>query len=275
MATLLTVLNALLPLLYLALLVDYGATFFLQRRVRGRSPWLVGCIAVHAAFLVLWTIQARRPPVANSEDILSVVALATAALYLAVELKSRDRRTGAFVLLLVFFFQYAASILLAGKSGGAEAPAEVKRSVWGGLHVMPALVAYTALGFAAVYGLLHILAQRELRGRRYGLLFDRLPPLESLGRMTWHVLLVGFVFMTISIAVSPLLFWHGQAGGAAEAVTAKVLAKIITGSVAWVLYAAAVLGRWLGKWSPVRVSWIAVIGFVVVMALIVASVLLS
>lgn len=274
MASLLAVAFALLPLVYLALLLDYGTTFLLRRQPRARSPWLWAGLAVHAAALVLWSVHHHRPPLARNEEILSVLALATAGVYAFVEMTSRDRRTGVFVLVLVLLFQYASSILQAGTF--AEAPAAPLgggSSVWSRLHVVPALVAYTALGFAAVYGVLYLLAQRELHGGRFGVLFDRLPPLESLGRMTWHVLLVGFVAITAAIAVTPFMFGGGDGG--ANVSDPKIVAKIITGSVAWLLYAAAVLGRWIGKWSPARVAWVAVAGFVAVVALLATSALLS
>jgi ABC-type uncharacterized transport system permease subunit len=271
MTGLVVVANWLLPLVYLALLVDYGATFFLRTRTGARSPGLVAAVLVHAAFLVLWTAHMGRPPLANSQEILSVLALATAAVYGLVEFAGRDRRTGVFVLVLVFLFQYTSSVLLAGPiAAGRTAPAEA--TLWLRLHVVPALVAYTALGFAGVYGFLYLLARRELRGHRFGMLFDRLPPLELLGRMTWQVLVVGFVCITLAIAASPFMF-----GGAhhASVSQAKIVVKIATGSVAWLLCAAAVLGRWLGRWSPARVAAVAIAALLAVLALLAASGILS
>jgi ABC-type uncharacterized transport system permease subunit len=270
MADLLASGNWLLPLLYLALLVDYGATFFLRTRTDARSPYLAVVVAAHLAFLVLRGVHIGYPPVTNAQEIASVLALATAGVYAWVELASRDRRTGVFVLLLAFLFQYTSSMLLAGR---VAEPSEVSLGavgMWARLHVVPALVAYTALAFAGVYGLLYLLEHRGLRRHRFGVLFDRLPPLDVLGPMAWHALLTGFVAMTVAIAVAPLLF--GKGGGE---MTAKVISKIITGSVAWVVYAVAILGRWLGKWPASRISTIAVVGFLVVMALLTVSGLLS
>jgi len=259
--------NGVLPLLYLALLIDYGATFFLRTRTHIRSPWLAGIIVIHAAALAARGIQAGHPPVTATSEILSLLALSMAAVYAYVEFVHKDRRTGVFVLLLAFLFQYASTILLAGRA----APAETVPAAWSRMHVLPALVAYTALAFAGIYGLLYLLAQRSLRLHRFGVFFDRLPPLDLLGTMTWHALVTGFVFMTITIASAPLMFGSGGEG----AMTAKVISKIITGSVGWIVCAAAVLGRWLGKWPAARVAGIAVAGFLVVMALLVASGLLS
>jgi len=269
MPALLAVGGALLPLAYLALLIDYGATFFLRTRTHGRTPHLLVVVALHLGYLVAWGLEAGHAPVTGTPEVLSVLALATAAVYAWVERASRDRRTGVFVLLLAFLFQYAGSFLTAGGPGGASAE-PTAAGVWAGLHVLPALVAHTALAFAGVYGALYLAARRDLRQHRFGVLFDRLPPLEALGPMAWHALLTGFVAMTLAIAVTPLMF--GDGGGE---FSAKIVSKIVTGSVAWIVCAAAVLGRWLGRWPHVRTSAVAVVGFLLVMALLAVSGVLS
>ena len=270
MADLLAIGNWLLPLLYLALLADYGATFFLRTRTEARSPWLVVVVAVHLVFLALRGAHLGYPPVTSGQEIASVLALATAGVYAWVELAGRDRRTGVFVLLLAFLFQYTSSMLLAGRVAEPSEIAPGAVGVWARLHVVPALVAYTALAFAGVYGLLYLLEHRGLRRHRFGVLFDRLPPLDVLEPMAWHALLTGFVAMTVAIAAGPLLL-RAEGGE----MTAKVLSKIVTGSVAWVVCAVAILGRWLGKWPAARTSATAVVGFIIVMALMIVSGLLS
>ena len=272
MAPVLMVGNWLLPLLYLALLIDYGATFFLRTRTHVRSPWLAAVVAVHAAMLVLRGMHLGRLP-ADAHEILSALALAIAAVYAVIEFAGRDRRSGAFVLLLAFLFQYTSSIFLAGTE--SLPPAAGAERVWARLHVVPALVAYTALGFACIYGLLYLTARRGLRHHRFGVLFDRLPPLDLLGRMTWLALVAGFVFMTVTIATGPLMAASGQAEAGAAATGTKVLMKIVAGGAAWLIYAAAILGRLAGKWQPPRIAAIAVAGYVVVVTLLIVSALLS
>jgi ABC-type uncharacterized transport system permease subunit len=272
MASVLTVGNWLLPLLYLALLIDYGATFFLRTRTVARNPWLLPVIGVHTLVLVLRGIQEGRPPT-DAHEILSVVALAIAAVYTVIEFASRDRRGGVFVILLAFLFQYASTVFLAAP--GAAAAAEPAESVWGRLHIVPALVAYTAFGFACIYGLLYLLARRGLRHHRFGVLFDRLPPLDLLGHMTWLALVTGFIFMTVTIATGLAMAASGHATPEGMTASPKIVSKIVTGGVAWVIYAAAILGRLVGKWEAGRISVVAVAGYAVVVALLVASALLS
>ena len=186
----LVVANWLLPLLYLAVLIDYGATFFLRARPEGRHPWLGAVVVLHLATFVVRAVHLGHVEDTWHYEVLSIVALATAAVYWLVEFATHDRRTGVFVVLLVFLFQYTATMALApGIAGGGHEAA----GSWRLFHDIPAVLSYTGVTIAAVYGMLHLLALRGLKQHRFGLLFDRLPPLESLGRMTWLAMLVGFV----------------------------------------------------------------------------------
>ena len=92
MERLLALLNWLLPLFYLALLIDYGATFFLRTKSQSRNVWLIPMLCVHGLFLVLWSIRLGQPPLANVYEVLSVLALLTTAVYAVVEFSSRDPR---------------------------------------------------------------------------------------------------------------------------------------------------------------------------------------
>jgi ABC-type uncharacterized transport system permease subunit len=273
MDRLLVIGNWLLPLIYLALLIDYGATFFLKTRTVPRRPHLLVVVLVHGAYLVLRSLHLGRPPLVGGQEILSVVAWAMAAVYLVVEWTGRDRRTGVFILFLAFLFQYTSSMFLAAAS--AAAPTAEVSNIWSSLHTLPALVAYTALAFAAIYGLLYLVARRDLKSHRFGVFFDRLPPLDLLGRMMWHALLVGFAFMTVTIVTGPLMLSAGVEGASAALSSLKIEMKIVTGGVAWLILAAAILGRTLGKWTAGRISCIAIVGYLVVMALLVASAMLS
>ena len=270
MGGILTFANWLLPLLYLALLIDYGATFFLRTKTHTRNPGTMGVVALHALLLVLWAIHIGRPPLASGYEVLSVLAFSTAAVYCVLELAVRDRRAGVFIFTLVFLFQYTSSVFLAGN--GAEVAAQ---SNWARLHIVPAIIAYTAFAVGAIYGLLHLLAHRNLKKHSVGVLFDRLPPFDLLGKMSWHALLVGFIFMTISIATGPILFKYAGSAEPARVWDPKITVKIVIGSIAWIIYGTAVVGKFVGKWSPPRVSRVGLTGFVVTMILIIASAVLS
>jgi ABC-type uncharacterized transport system permease subunit len=270
MTPLLTVLNWLLPLAYLALLINYGVTFFLRTRVHERNLWLPAAVVVHAVFLGLRTAQLGHPPLDNNYDILTFLALATAVAYCVVELAVKDRRTGMFVLLPVFMFQYTSSVFLSGTFGAHAGLAAGEGFSWVRLHSVPAIMAYTGFTLAAVYGMLHLSAQRNLKEHRIGAIFERLPSLDLLGHMSWYALVFGFIFITLTAVSGPFLMSHAQ--GPLEP---KVGIKIVVGSAAWVIYGVAVLGKLIGKWPAVRISRIAAYGFLTIMIVLVGSILLS
>ena len=270
MLHILHLLNWLLPVIYLALLLDYGMAFFLKAKPRGRKACLPAALGLHLLFLVLLGLHLHRPIPQRNSEVLSILALSVAAVYTLVEHATRERRTGMFMFLAVFLFQYTSSLFLfqpaPERTGEPLSP----------LHTLPALVAYTAFTISAVLAALHLLAQRNLKRRQVGVFFDRLPPLELLGRMSWNALLVGFVFISLAIATGAVAAARARAAGAAfEGMDMKVLAKIVAGTAAWVIYAAAILGRYVGKWSAARISAIALYGFLAVMLLLVASIILS
>ena len=274
MAPLLTVLNWLLPLAYLSLLIHYGVTFFLRARPHERSPWLPAAIGVHALFLALLTVRLGHPPLDSNYHVLSFLAIATAVAYCVVEFAVGDRRTGVFVLLPVFMFQYTSSVFLSGTFSAGPAAALPGGFSWVRLHSVPAIMAYTGFTLAAVYGMLHLSAQRNLKEHRIGAIFDRLPSLDLLGRMSWYALVFGFVFITVSVASGMFLFGHSGTAGSG-ALEPKVLVKILVGGAAWVIYGAAVLGKLVGKWPAVRISRIAAYGFLAIMLMLVSSILLQ
>ena len=274
MDTLLSILNWLLPLVYLALAIDYGATFILRNRTHVRNPGVFLAIVFHVAFLVLWGVRFGGLPLVSNYEILSVVAVSSAAVYWAIELVTRDRRAGVFVFLLIFLLQYTSSASLsvmiahAGDSGHMQAGL-------GRLHVLPAVLAYTALAFGAVYATLYLVGQRNMKHHNFGLLFDRLPPLDLLGRMSFQSMQVGFAFMTITIITGGVLFHRFGSGGGAMPIDPKLLAKIVIGSAAWIIFAMDVFGKYILKWSVSRVSAITLAGFLIIAVLFVTSLALS
>lgn len=269
MAEFLNLANWLLPLVYLAFLIDYGIGFFLRSSIARRNLWLWPALGFHGLFLALLAAHLHRPLPANNYEVLTLVAFAMTAVYALAEWTTHDRRTGVFIFAAVFFCQYTASMFLPQHMLGP-----VHGTGWTRLHMLPAVIAYTAFTLAAIYGLLHMLATRNLKRQSFGVLFERLPALELLGKMMWNALLAGFVCITLAIVTGAIVY--GQAGSAPGAsMTAKVVAKIVAGSAAWLFSGSAIFGRWLGKWSDKQISHIAIFGFLAVAALLVASLLLA
>ena len=263
----LSVTNWLLPLLYLALLVQYSMIFYSRTRRSGGNPWAALVMGLHAFFLIGLGLWLGYPPLRGLHNTLSLVALITAVVYWGVELLSGEQRTGVFVFAFVFLFQYSASMAAPGVAEEA-ATAAGAGSRWLRLHIVPALMAYAGFTLAAVYGGLHLMVRKNLKRRYFGILYDRVPSLELLGQMTWYALVLGFACLTLALFTGTIVvtFFRASIGGAG--VGAGMTAKIVVSGVAWLLYLAAVVGRVARAWSGARVSRFATRGFGMLLVLL-------
>ena len=268
--TVLTVGLWLLPVLHLVLVLDYGVAFFMRSPSGVRHGMLPATVATHMTVLALRYLAMGRIPLSDPLEILTLVALSTTVVYCLMELANSDRRTGVFVFLVVFMAQYTSSIFLAGSPTAVAQAGPVRVGPWT-MHCIAAIFAYTSLALAAVHGALHVIGRRDLQNRRFGLLFDRLPPLEALSRASWHGIAAGLVFMTIAVATGAMFFSGGGGGG----MSAKIVIKIAMGLCTWLVCAVGVAGKAVFRWPDSRIAPIAAWGFALIVIMFVVSMALS
>jgi HemX protein len=88
---------------------------------------------------------------------------------------------------------------LFGRAGELGPVPEVVRLPALKLHVSAALsgIAFFAIAFGVA--VMYLLQEREVKGKRFGALFSRLPSLESLDRLTQRLVRFGFVVYTVAL----------------------------------------------------------------------------
>jgi ABC-type transport system involved in cytochrome c biogenesis permease subunit len=108
------------------------------------------------------------------------------------------------------------------------------------LHVSSAIGGVALFAIAFGVAVMYLLQEREVKGKRFGALFSRLPSLDTLDRLVQRLVRTGFVVWSIAL------------------VTGAVVAKNVWGSfwewdpqqvaalVVWILYGAMVQLRYLG-----------------------------
>lgn len=123
------------------------------------------------------------------------------------------------------------------------------------LHIAVALggLALFALGF--LISTLYLLLQRELKTKRPGAMFRRLPSLAHLDRMTQRVVTWGFVLLSLTILTGALF------PAASASLTLRLLTKEAMGLLAWGLTATILLLRQTLGWRGRRVALATMMGF--------------
>ena len=205
--------------------------------------------AAHTVALIVRAVELGAPPFGSLPDAILVVVWVIVLLEVLIEQRSGVRVLGAFVLPIVV----ALSLRATTARPGALAPALASAWVW--IHIALALVGIAAFVFNFVGAIMYLLQERQLKTKRPGAFYYRLPALETLDRLTFRTLALGFPFLTIGILLGAL--WARTAWG--SALTFDPLAFFSL--VAWVVYAATLAGRAAVGWHGRRAAYFAIIGF--------------
>jgi len=263
MQVLLQLLNILLPLGYLLAVVVYVALYIT------RAPWSVrtatvvarGVAATHAVYLLLATVAFGHVPMANVWEAFSFVAFALTTVYLILEWWLRDQATGMFLLAPALFFQVVSSAFVTHTSEVEE----ILRSSWFGLHVTAALLGYAAFAIAAVYGLLYLMLYRTLKGKHAGLVFQRLPHLEILGKLNVSAMIFGWGNLTLGIVIGVVWVAGLESSGRLES---NFLSdpQFLSAIAVWVIYSTCLAGRYTLKWPSRYLAGISMVTFGLLLA---------
>jgi ABC-type transport system involved in cytochrome c biogenesis permease subunit len=258
--------NAILLVLYVAAGVAYAVQF--ARRTFGVSRiatvLLVLAAFAHTFVIGMETMRVGHVPSASATAaILSFVWL-LALSYLYIELTTGERAMGVFILPLLVALQAIpafASVIDEPRSVILESP-------WFGVHVSSLLFAYASFALACVIGITYVLLFKEIKAKHLGFFYTRLPALHVLDSMNQRAIVVGWVFLTIGIAVGAV--WTAQVRGTAPGdprVQNMSLQdpKILVALVSWAIYSfEAFLARRIG-WGGRRTAYLSALGFVIVL----------
>jgi ABC-type uncharacterized transport system permease subunit len=266
MLTLIDLFTALLPLLYGLAAANYSLYFVRREPFAERTctPLLLGTVAVHFLFLLSRYIQFKRYPIASLPEVLTVIAFAVALVYLYVERVTASKATGVFLVSVAGGIQLVASTFLV-HAPAAEAPLLNLTSIWW-LHTGLAVIGYSAFMVGAVYGLMFILLYRALKRKKFGLIFERLPPLDVLASMGMGAALLGWIFLTGAIVIGVVMSFKLVPGFYSDP-------KVISSAVAWVAYALAVGSYFLLGWRGARAVYLSLVAFSIALLTMLGSAL--
>ncbi len=247
------VLLVLLPLLYAGLVLLYALSFFRGvRRVEAlKTPSVVGVIAVHLVYLSARTVAFDHPPITSVFELMTVLAISIAIAYLYIEVRTNASATGFFILFLAFLFQTFSSLFIRDLH---EIP-EFLHSLVLGFHVASALLGYTGICLSAVYGLLYLMLYHDIRSSRFGIIYNRLPNLETLETMSLKAEAFGFWSLGLAIVVG--LFWLPRVFKDFSYLDPKLVATIAV----WVLYAIGFAAKRKYGWQGRKMMIISLVAF--------------
>jgi HemX protein len=195
-----------LTILYGLLLVG-GALLFFKKAVSHRVLYLLTLTTgfVHTLYIGSYTVSTGHCLLTTASEIFSLIAFTLLITYIIVELRptSSSSGTGMVVALVAFLFQLISAIGVGNKSVAVINPIFLEPSF--NIHVTSAVFGYAALTLSTIYGSLYLLLYRAMKQNSFGPIFNELPSLSWLERYGLRALVVGFIFLSISILFGFLL----------------------------------------------------------------------
>lgn len=166
--------------------------------------------------------------------VVSLTGWLVALLVLAAAFSSPVENLGVVVLplaalaLLAQWLPERTPVLVAGASAGLKA------------HILLSIVSYSLLALAAVQALLLAVQDRHLRNRQPGGFIRALPPLETMERLLFRLIGIGYIILSLSLITGAHFIYNIFAQ--------HLVHKTVLSIAAWALFAVLLWGRWRFGW---------------------------
>jgi cytochrome c-type biogenesis protein CcsB len=207
--------------------------------------------ALHTLGLIALAIQRGRPPIGTVPDSVSTAVWVVVLVQLWIERRYQVKVLGAFVLPIVVVLSLKTII----RPAGLAQIGPTLGSAWIWVHITLATIGIAAFVLNFAGAVMYLLQEHQLRTKRLGAFYYRLPALQTLDRLTYRTLALGFPFLTVGLILGAL--WAGTAWGSLFAFDPLALFSF----VAWTIYAATLAGRAAAGWHGRRAAYFAVVGF--------------
>jgi cytochrome c-type biogenesis protein CcsB len=238
---------------YLLTTIFYFVFFATQKKVaRQVARHLLLAVGIlHTAVLVTRYFEAGHTPITSNHEAVSFFAWAITWGFLSFRWRYHVKNFGVFTTPLITILMLIAAL---SSEQLTELPPALQ-SNWLPIHASIAIMANGFLALAFCGGIMYLLLEREIKNKRFGVFYSRLPSLEALDTLNHHCLAVGFPLLTLGIITGSI--WAKQAWGAYWQWDPKETWSLIT----WLLYAALIHQRMTMGWRGRRAALVTIIGF--------------
>ncbi|NOQ41630.1 MAG: c-type cytochrome biogenesis protein CcsB [Desulfuromusa sp.] len=216
----------------------------------GRWVLLAGVVLHATCFGVSHSI-AGGAPVTSLHESLSFFAWCLVLLFLLLDLRFRLSVMGAFAAPLAFGLMVASAL----SPHVVVQLNPVLKSWLFPVHITFAFLGNAAFALSFGAGVMYLIQNRMLKSKRFTRIYQVLPSLDTLDKVNYTCLSIGFPLMTLGIISGA--FWANTAWGSYWRWDPKETWALIT----WFLYAALLHGRLTIGWRGRKAAIFSIIAF--------------
>jgi ABC-type transport system involved in cytochrome c biogenesis permease subunit len=254
----------LVPLLFYAAAAAAYFVHFAWRDPRaGRfaTATLGGGVLAHTFVIGMQTVQVGHAPLVGTTAAVSAFVWLLGLSYLYLELTADERAMGTFVSVL------AVGLYIIPALDPTVSPRPpLLRSPLFTFHIAAMLLAYASFALACVLGITYVLLFNEIKAKHLGFFYARLPSLQVLDVMNARAVTVGWVCLTVGVAIGGIWAMQLDAPSDPRAQAMSIAdPKILIALLCWAVYSFAVFARTIIGWSGRRAAWLSAFAFVLVL----------
>ncbi|GBE14519.1 cytochrome c biogenesis protein CcsA [bacterium BMS3Abin14] len=176
--------------------------------------------------------------------------------YLLITTRYNVPVAGAFVIPISFMLMAAAAFL---PDKGITELSPALKSYWLPIHVSFSFMGDALFAMAFGSGIMYLIQERQLKRKRPGAFYYRLPSLEVLDAINYRALTIGFPLLTMGIITGSI--WAQYAWGAYWSWDPKETWSLVT----WFIFAALLHTRLTIGWRGRKAAILVIIGFLAVL----------
>jgi len=208
---------------------------------------------MNTAALVIRGVALERVPFLNMYEYMISCIWGAAAVYLGLEIITRNRFFGAFAVPFITIAAFMAARLPFQMVDIMPA----LRSAWRVPHIASAILAYGAFGIACMLAVMYLLSVKS-EGNKESFWASRLPSSKFIDQAIYRVIAFGFLMQTILILVGAI--WAQVSWGRYWGWDPKETWSFIT----WLIYAVYLHTRTMMGWRGRNSAYVALFGFAAV-----------
>jgi HemX protein len=249
------ILSYALPLLYLGVIYFYFLIFTgKDKRLERKTTFmLIGLLIIHAIEIISRLVAIHAIPLSTMHDAFSFLAFSILFVYMILELSLKNKGSGLFILSFAFIFELFSSFNV----NWTEETNPLLKDPSFAIHASISIMGYTALALSALYALMYILQNRNIKKRNLGKLFIQLPAITYLEKMSVRSVFIGIILLGIGI-----LQGHLEASSVMGSFWQNDIKVIVIDSI-WIIYVIGYSVSRLMQWRGIYMAYFSILGFLV------------
>jgi ABC-type transport system involved in cytochrome c biogenesis permease subunit len=255
-----------MQILWIIILVGYAicvaqSIFTLTTKRPALQRFSLATLAVafgaHTSWLVLRGLHTGRCPLVGTQEMCAFLSWGLVICYLIASRWYNANALKAFIFPIVLVLAAIAAISPTTEGQLQSIQGPLQRLLFP-VHAGLILLAYAAFFIAFGAGLMYIIQERELKQRRFGMIFYKLPSLDTCDAISFKALAIGFVLLTLGIAAG--FYWQGLRDGRFWHGTPIEIFSVVT----WVIYFFFTQTRMNARWGGRAAALASIVSFLIV-----------